>query len=351
MRQHGPHIAKILARQALAEAQHLHERTGSWASTSPAPSAGTRRGSSRAPSRSRAWATFSFAHGRQGVDQRVGRRRPGLVVAREPAQDGRRPGPVLHDLRRRLDEVELVPALARGGALSPLEAEFQDMAELVEQPGNVIVNHQDGTVSGRSAEVEDERQDGRSPGSPGWFRGQDERREPAAGPLAVADEQVQVDVGKVLAGVRVIEGDDDHVPVPDRHVRKASDGDAEDVPQDREQAIEHGVEREVVRERREVQAEIAALAGVVERPVPELERAVESVCRSCSSALACSRLASSLRGGMRSSRNAMTWARPPDIRDSFANWLARVAARDRSRAPAGRDESTRTSALAAAARE
>jgi adenosine deaminase len=28
MRQHGPHIAKIMARQALAEAQHLHERTG-----------------------------------------------------------------------------------------------------------------------------------------------------------------------------------------------------------------------------------------------------------------------------------------------------------------------------------
>ena len=28
MRQHGPHIAKLLARQALAEAQHLHQRTG-----------------------------------------------------------------------------------------------------------------------------------------------------------------------------------------------------------------------------------------------------------------------------------------------------------------------------------
>jgi adenosine deaminase len=28
MRQHGPHIAKIIARQALAEAQHLHERAG-----------------------------------------------------------------------------------------------------------------------------------------------------------------------------------------------------------------------------------------------------------------------------------------------------------------------------------
>lgn len=28
MRQHGPHIAKIMARQAIAEAQHLHERTG-----------------------------------------------------------------------------------------------------------------------------------------------------------------------------------------------------------------------------------------------------------------------------------------------------------------------------------
>ena len=28
MRQHGPHIAKILARQAIAEAEHLHERSG-----------------------------------------------------------------------------------------------------------------------------------------------------------------------------------------------------------------------------------------------------------------------------------------------------------------------------------
>src|SRR5688500_1787665 len=28
MRQHGPHIAKILARQSIAEAQHLHTRTG-----------------------------------------------------------------------------------------------------------------------------------------------------------------------------------------------------------------------------------------------------------------------------------------------------------------------------------
>jgi adenosine deaminase len=28
MRQHGPHIAKILARQAIAEAQHLHDRAG-----------------------------------------------------------------------------------------------------------------------------------------------------------------------------------------------------------------------------------------------------------------------------------------------------------------------------------
>src|SRR3990172_289872 len=28
MRQQGPHIAKILARQAISEAQHLHDRTG-----------------------------------------------------------------------------------------------------------------------------------------------------------------------------------------------------------------------------------------------------------------------------------------------------------------------------------
>jgi len=28
MRQHGPHIAKIIARQAVAEAQHLHRRSG-----------------------------------------------------------------------------------------------------------------------------------------------------------------------------------------------------------------------------------------------------------------------------------------------------------------------------------
>src|SRR5258708_19449620 len=37
MRQHGPHIAKILARQALAEAQHLHEPPPAVRFTIPAP--------------------------------------------------------------------------------------------------------------------------------------------------------------------------------------------------------------------------------------------------------------------------------------------------------------------------
>src|SRR5258706_8676667 len=40
MRQHGPHIAKILARQALAEAQHLHERTGVVGFDIPGPERG-----------------------------------------------------------------------------------------------------------------------------------------------------------------------------------------------------------------------------------------------------------------------------------------------------------------------
>ena len=53
MRQHGPHIAKILARQALAEAQHLHERTGVVGFDIAGPSAATRRVSSGAPTRSR----------------------------------------------------------------------------------------------------------------------------------------------------------------------------------------------------------------------------------------------------------------------------------------------------------
>ena len=56
MRQHGPHIAKILARQAIAEAQHLHARTGVVGLRHRgARSAATRRACSRAPTRSRGW--------------------------------------------------------------------------------------------------------------------------------------------------------------------------------------------------------------------------------------------------------------------------------------------------------
>jgi len=52
MRQHGPHIAKIIARQALAEAQHLHERSGVVGFDLAGPSGETRRACSATRMRS-----------------------------------------------------------------------------------------------------------------------------------------------------------------------------------------------------------------------------------------------------------------------------------------------------------
>ena len=59
MRQHGPHIAKILARQAIAEAQHLHARTGVVGFDIAGPERGNPPRLFRAPTRSRAWAGWA----------------------------------------------------------------------------------------------------------------------------------------------------------------------------------------------------------------------------------------------------------------------------------------------------
>ena len=50
MRQHGPHIAKILARQAISEAQHLHARLGVVGFDIAGPERGNPPGTSPAPS-------------------------------------------------------------------------------------------------------------------------------------------------------------------------------------------------------------------------------------------------------------------------------------------------------------
>jgi len=52
MRQHGPHIAKILARQAISEAQHLHDRCGVVGFDIAGPERSTPRASSGRPTRS-----------------------------------------------------------------------------------------------------------------------------------------------------------------------------------------------------------------------------------------------------------------------------------------------------------
>ena len=84
MRQHGPHIAKILARQALAEAQHLHERTG----VVGFDIAGPERGNPPRLFRS----AYEIARlGRLGLTAHAGEDAPGRLRVAGGRRAGRRP--------------------------------------------------------------------------------------------------------------------------------------------------------------------------------------------------------------------------------------------------------------------
>ena len=83
----------------------------------------------------------------------------GLVVAGEPAQDRWLPGPVLHDLGRRLHEVDLGLPAADPRVRRPGEGHVEDVAELVEQGLELVVLDQRGAVAGWWREVGEDRAD------------------------------------------------------------------------------------------------------------------------------------------------------------------------------------------------
>jgi hypothetical protein len=82
------------------------------------------------------------------LDQLGRDRLAGREVAREARQDRWLPGPVLHDLGRRLDEVPLGLGGAEARVLRAGEAHVQDVAELVEERLDLAVLEQ----RGRSAD-------------------------------------------------------------------------------------------------------------------------------------------------------------------------------------------------------
>ena len=75
-------------------------------------------------------ATYEIEHLRDGF--------AGLVVSREPLEHVRLPGPVLHDLRRRLDEVSLDARAREPHQLGFRQRLMEDVAELVEQGEDLL---------------------------------------------------------------------------------------------------------------------------------------------------------------------------------------------------------------------
>ena len=76
--------------------------------------------------------------GYQAVEQALRHRLAGLVVAGEPAQDGRLPTPVLKHLRRRLHEVVVRRGAGVPQVLGPGERRVQHVPELVEEHDEFI---------------------------------------------------------------------------------------------------------------------------------------------------------------------------------------------------------------------
>ena len=115
-------------------------------------------------------------------------------MLREPRQDRWIPRPVLHDLARRLHEVPLGLRAAEPGELGPGEAHVQDVAELVEERLTSPWRRSDGRSRRRRREVRDDRADRRDVLAIGAAMADDERERGGVAELALAREEVGVEV-------------------------------------------------------------------------------------------------------------------------------------------------------------
>ena len=152
-------------------------------------------------------------------------------------------------------------------AVVPGEPELQDVAELMDQPLDVVVAHERRAGAGRRREVQGE-QDHRGTSRPArGVVGHAQRLHPAARPLAVATEEVEIDVRQVLAGRGVVDAVRADVRVPDGRVRQRGDDEPEHLAQQVDHPLDHAVDREVLGEPLEIDADRLALALVEVDPV------------------------------------------------------------------------------------
>ncbi len=122
---------------------------------------------------------------------------------------------MLHDLRRRLDEVELDPGPRRVEHLGQLEPGLEHVPELVEQGRDISVLEQRLRVAMRGGgKVRHQIQHRRPAVRARAVRPGFERGHPAAGALALAHEGVDIAVGDALAGGDVAQDEEADVRVP-----------------------------------------------------------------------------------------------------------------------------------------
>ena len=209
----------------------------------------------------------------QPVDQLVGNRRAGPVVARVPLQHRRLVEPVLEELRRQLDEVA-----QHAGARQPLVADVrqqpvQAVAELVKERARVVEAQQRrlaGRGLGEVVVVDDDRQH-RLAARRAVARLHAVLAHPGAAALARPGEVVvQEEADRSGGALHLVDGD---VAVVGDDVRTNDERDAEQARRAVERGRDHRLEREVRLDLGivEVEADLANLFGV-EAPVPGLDR-------------------------------------------------------------------------------
>ncbi len=154
---------------------------------------------------------------------------------------------------------------------------MEDVAELVEQRDDLVVQQQRRPVTGRLREVGHDRRHRGAVRTVGEPASRDEVERRGMAELALARVQVHVDDGDVRPCGPVDDREAADVGVPHGHVDRAV-LEPEDLAGDLEHPVEHLLQREVGRDGVQVDAVLGlAQRGVVVAPVPQLEVVVADI--------------------------------------------------------------------------
>ncbi len=171
-----------------------------------------------------------------------------VEAAGDLVQDLALPDEVLEHLRRRLHEVQRDRGAGHGDVARRRQRLVHQMAELVEEGLHVLERHERGLALLALGEVHDHRRHGLAVAARLELAAVDDAEGRAVRVLAVAREEVEIEIPDLAAGLGVVDAEEPHVLVPLLRGLDFREPHAEDSLVDAHGARHHGVDGEVLLE-------------------------------------------------------------------------------------------------------